>query len=258
MMFWDIVALRLPRPERTHHRGDALAEQQREAPPGGYARVIIASIPWAVSIHTVTAFLYNGLPGRPFWLTALLAPRFLASAFAAGPALLLLLCLRLRRLTWFDAGREPIRKLAVIVTYAMTLHVFFLGLELFTGLYAGLPEHTAVIHYLFVGLDGGHVLVPWMWASVALSALALSLFLVPAWRNRWPALVVAASATVAAVWMEKGLVLIAGGFVPTPLGRVAEYVPTVIEALVTAGAWAVGALLVTVFFRVTLEVRGEV
>jgi molybdopterin-containing oxidoreductase family membrane subunit len=67
---------------------------------------IYISIPWAVSIHTVTAFLYAGLPGRHFWLTAILAPRFLASAFAGGPALLILLCLIIKRVTKFDAGQE--------------------------------------------------------------------------------------------------------------------------------------------------------
>ena len=52
----------------------------------------------------MTAFLYSGLAARPFWMTAILAPRFLASAFAAGPALLILLILVLRRTTGYDPG----------------------------------------------------------------------------------------------------------------------------------------------------------
>ena len=76
MMFWDMVSL----------SGYLLlngvialvtlsAERNGVAPPKWIKPVILLSIPWAVSIHTVTAFLYNGLPGRSFWLTAILAPR---------------------------------------------------------------------------------------------------------------------------------------------------------------------------------------
>jgi len=59
--------------------------------------LIILSIPWAVSIHTVTAFLYNGLVARPFWNASILAPRFLASAFCSGPALMIILFQIIRR-----------------------------------------------------------------------------------------------------------------------------------------------------------------
>ena len=130
------------------------AERKGVAPPAWIRPIIILSIPWAVSIHTVTAFLYSGLPGRSFWLTAILAPRFLASAFAAGPALLILLCLVVRRLTKFDAGREAIQKLALIVTYAMIVNVFFVLMEVFTVFYSQIPEHMEHFAFLFVGLDG--------------------------------------------------------------------------------------------------------
>ena len=94
--------------------------------------LIYISIPWAISIHTVTAFLYAGLPGRGFWMTAILAPRFLSSAFASGPALVVLLCLIIRKTTSFDPGREQIQSLAKIVAYAICLNVFFFLCEIFT------------------------------------------------------------------------------------------------------------------------------
>ena len=113
------------------------------------------SIPWAVSIHTVTAFLYAGLPGRGFWLTAILAPRFLASAFAAGPALLILLCLLVRKYTKFDPGKEQIQTLAKIVTYAILINVFFFFCEVFTVFYSQHSRpHGLHFQYLFLGLDG--------------------------------------------------------------------------------------------------------
>jgi len=161
MMFWDMVSL-------SGYLGlNALiayislsAERNGVAPPGWIKPVIILSIPWAVSIHTVTAFLYNGLPGRSFWLTAILAPRFLASAFAAGPALLILLCMVIRKLTKFDVGTEPIQKLALIVTYAMLVNIFFVLMEVFTVFYSGIPEHIAHFKFLYFGLEGRTTLVP--------------------------------------------------------------------------------------------------
>ena len=228
------------------------------APPRWIKPVIILSIPWAVSIHTVTAFLYNGLPGRSFWLTAILAPRFLASAFAAGPALLILLCLVLRKVTSFDAGREPVRKLAIIVTYAMLLNVFFILLELFTALYSQIPEHVEHFEFLFLGLHGQAPLAPWMWTSSVLAVASLVLLLVPSLRRREPVLAVTCVMVFVSLWIDKGLGLIVGGFVPSPLGAVTRYVPTPTEVLIVLGIWALGFLMVTVFYKIALSVREEV
>ncbi len=259
MMFWDMMSL------GGYFLLNAVialvtlsAERKRMAPPRWIRPVILLSIPWAVSIHTVTAFLYNGLPGRSFWLTAILAPRFLASAFAAGPALLILLCLVMRRLTRFDAGRVPIQKLAVIVTYAMLLNVFFILLELFTALYSQIPEHVEHFEYLFLGLHGQASLAPWMWTSSVLAVVSLVLLLVPSMRRREPVLAVASAMVFASLWIDKGLGLIVGGFVPSPLGAVTRYVPSVPEMLIALGIWALGFLMVTVFYKITLSVREEV
>jgi molybdopterin-containing oxidoreductase family membrane subunit len=219
--------------------------------------VIIVSIPWAVSIHTVTAFLYNGLPGRPFWLTALLAPRFLASAFASGPALLILLTLVMRRATGFDPGREPIRKLSLIVTYAMVVNVFFVLLELFTVFYSQIPDHVEHFEFLFVGLDGNTSLVPWMWASMILAAVSLVLLLTPRTRGDEPILAVTCVMVFLSLWIDKGLGLIVGGFTPSPLGAVTRYVPTLPEISIALGIWAVGFLVITVFYKIALSVREE-
>jgi len=139
------------------------AEKRSVAPPHWVKPLIYISIPWAVSIHTVTAFLYAGLPGRHYWLTAIMAARFLASAFCSGPALLILLCFILKRFTRFDAGKEAINKLSQVITYAMIISVFFVGLEIFTAYYSGIPSHMHALQYLFFGLEGHSKLVPFMW-----------------------------------------------------------------------------------------------
>jgi len=256
MMFWDMVSL-----------GGYLmlnavialvtlrAEQKSVAPPRWIRPVIIVSIPWAISIHTVTAFLYSGLPGRSFWLTAILAPRFLASAFASGPALLILLCMVIRKTTKFDPGREPIQKLALIVTYAMIINVFFVLMELFTVFYSQIPEHMEHYEFLFVGLDGHALLVPWMWTSMILAVASLALLITPRTRKNQKILAVTCVMVFLSLWIDKGLGLIVGGFVPSPLGHVTSYVPTLPEMFITLAIWAVGCLMITVFYKIALSVR---
>jgi molybdopterin-containing oxidoreductase family membrane subunit len=232
------------------------AEKKGVPPPAWLKPLILLSIPWAVSIHTVTAFLYNGLAARPFWLTAILAPRFLASAFAAGPALLILLSLLLRRHTRFDPGLVAIRKLGQIVAYAMVANVFFIGLELFTALYSGIPEHVAHLRFMYFGQDGNQQMVLWTWASVALAGVALVL-LVPPWRKDTATLAIACGLTITSLWLDKGLGLVITGFIPSTFGEVVTYSPTLPEGLITLGIYAFGALLLTVLFKVAVAVRTE-
>lgn len=256
MMFWDMLSLGGYLLLNAVITQVTLGAERKSVPPPRWIKpVILISIPWAISIHTVTAFLYNGLPGRSFWLTALLAPRFLASAFAAGPALLILLCMVMRRLTRFDAGKEPVQKLALVVTYAMIINIFFVLMELFTAFYSRIPEHMEHFQYLFAGLNGHAALVPWMWASMGMAVIALSLLLLPRTRRNEKTLALAAVLVFASLWIDKGVGMIVGGFVPSPLGAVTEYAPTAPEAAITVAIWAVGFLMVTFFYKITLSVR---
>ncbi len=259
LMFWDMVSLMgylVLNTVISHVTLDA--ERNAVAPPRWIKPIIILSIPWAVSIHTVTAFLYSGLAARPFWMTAILAPRFLASAFSAGPALLILFCLVLRRITRFDAGREPIQRLAIIVTYAMLINAFFVLMELFTALYSNIPEDAEHFKFLYVGLAGNSTLVPWMWTSAALSVAALVLLVNPKTRHNETTLAAACVAVFVGLWIEKGLGLIIAGFEPSVLGKVTVYTPTLPEVLISLGIYAFGLALITLFFKIALSVRGQV
>jgi len=258
LMFWDMIAL------GGYLLMNALiaavtltAEREHVSPPSWIKPVVMLSIPWAISIHTVTAFLYSGLPGRSYWLTAILAPRFLASAFSSGPALLILLCMALRDLTGLDVGREAIQKLAVIVTYATTINIFFILAEVFSVFYSGIPEHKEHFVYLFLGRSPDYHLAPWMWLSVLLSLLAVTLFLVPRWRANFRLLALACGCIFVSIWLDKGLGLIVGGFVPSPLGAVTRYVPTLPEWTIVLGIWAIGAFTITIFYKITLSIWGE-
>jgi Ni/Fe-hydrogenase subunit HybB-like protein len=233
------------------------AERKGIAAPSWVKPFIIISIAWAPSIHTVTAFLYAGLPGRHLWLTAIMAARFLASAFSGGPSLLILLALIVRKYTRFDAGQEAIQALGKIVTYFMITNVFFLGLEFFTAFYSKIPGHMEPLIYLYTGIEGHAKLVPVMWTSTILAVIALFLLVPPKFRKNEKLLVVACIATFLSLWIEKGFGLIVGGFVPNPFERITEYWPTLPETLITLAIWAIGFLVLTVLYKIAVSIKEE-
>ena len=188
-------------------------------------------------------------------MTAILAPRFLASAFASGPSLLILLALLVRRFGKFDPGREAVQSLAVIVTYAMAINVFFVLVELFTALYGAIPHDVEAFTYLFTGLDGHALLTPWTWAGDLLAVACVVLLLVPRVRRREGALALVCGGVIAAIWIEKGLTLVVTGFIPSPFARVIEYRPTAPELGITVGVYAVGGVALLALYKIVLTVR---
>lgn len=258
VLFWDMLVLNGYLFLNILIGWTVLGVEKRGAPPPKWIKPFIyISIPWAISIHTVTAFLYAGLPGRGFWLTAIMAPRFLGSAFAAGPALLILFCLFLRKYTKFDAGLEAVRSLAKIVTYAMVASVFFVLCELFTVFYSQIPDHMYHFTYLFTGLHGHTGLVGLWWICVALALLSLVLLVPPNTRNNPTTLAIGCAAVFLSLWMEKGIMLVVTGYIPSPLETITEYHPTIPEMGITLGVWALGFFILTVLYKVALSVREQ-
>jgi molybdopterin-containing oxidoreductase family membrane subunit len=212
------------------------------------------AVMWAVSIHIVTAFLLAGLPARPFWNTALLGPRFLASAFTAGPAFVILLLWFIRRETQYEVGDGAFAKLALITTVAAQINLVMLVSELFYKFYSP-TEHGINARYLFFGIAEHRALVPWIWTAIGLNVVAtVALMIHPV--RRTPRLLMPACATLfTAIFIEKGLGLVIPGFVPSPLGEIVEYAPTAVELGVTAGVWAMGLFILTILVRVALPIE---
>ena len=259
ILFWDMIVLNGYLLLNILIGWNVLASERKSVPPPAWVKPLIyISIPWAVSIHTVTAFIYAGLPGRGFWLTAIMAPRFLASAFAGGPALLILLSLIIRKFTKFDPGKDAIQNLGKIVAYAMSINVFFILLEIFTVFYSQIPEHMHHFEYIFAGLGEHGKLVPWMWTSVTLAVLSLILLINPITRRREGILALACVIVFFSLWIEKGFVLVVTGFIPSPLGRVFEYSPTIPEIFITLGVWAMGFLILAVLYKIAVAVKEEI
>jgi len=256
ILFWDMIVLNGYLLLNIVTGWTVLGCEKKGVPPPAWVKpLIILSIPWAISIHTVTAFIYAGLPGRGFWLTAIMAPRFLASAFASGPALLILFCLILKRFTRFDAGEKAIQTLAKIVAYALATSVFFVLVELFTAFYSQIPGHMQHLKYLFAGLDGHNTIAHWMGVSALTAVAAFVLLIIPRTRKREPLLAVACCFVFLSLWIEKGLGLVVTGFVPSPLEAIPDYTPTGPEVAITVGVWALGLLLITMFYKIFVSVR---
>lgn len=256
MLAWDVIVLNgylfinLTIPAYIlwkHYRG--------ETPnPKIYLPGVLLSVFWAVGIHLVTAFLYAGLPSRPFWNSSLLGPRFLASAFSAGPALIILILAIIRRATDYTIRTKTLNKIALIVTVAAQVNLIMLGSEIFKEFYAP-TEHSASALYLFFGLDGHNSLVPWIWTGITLNVLATISLTLHRFRKDPRILYAACAALFVGIWIEKGMGLIVPGFIPGQWGEIVEYAPSWVEILVTLGVYALGAFVFTLLVKVAVPIE---
>jgi Ni/Fe-hydrogenase subunit HybB-like protein len=215
--------------------------------------LVLLSIPMAVGIHTVTAFLFNGLAARPYWNASILAPQFLASAFCSGPAILLLVLQLLRKFTQFEIRDEAIWKIAELMAYAMFLNLFLHGAEVFKEFYSD-TQHLLYTRYWFLGLGEHRTLVPFAWTAVALNALAFFLFVIPATRRNWVTLNLGCLAIYFGVYIDKGMGLIIPGLTPDALGEIYVYLFTSHEFRVAAGVFSVGFLVFTLMLKVAVPI----
>ncbi|MCB1050307.1 MAG: polysulfide reductase NrfD [Acidobacteria bacterium] len=226
----------------------------REAQKKKYLPFVLLSVFWAVAIHLVTAFLYAGLPARPYWNNALLGPRFLASAFAAGPAFILLLLATIRRVTAYPIGQAIFQKLALITTVAAQINLIMLASELFKEFYFP-TEHSKSAIYLFFGLEGHHALVGWIWTALSLNLLATIVLTLNPLRRKAMVLYPAVAVLFLSIWIEKGMGLVVPGFIPSPLGEVVDYSPSGVEIMVTLGLWAMGLFVLTLLVKVAIPIE---
>jgi len=254
LLTWDVIVLNGYLLLNLHICGYLLYMRYRGQIPDSrwFKPFVYLSIIWAFSIHTVTAFLYCGLGGRPFWNSAVLGPRFLASAFVAGPAFIII-ALQVVRRFGYPLGQRPIDLLVRIIRITCLINLFLFGCEVFTILYTG-SSHLAALQYLLVGLHGKHALVPWIWSAIAMNIIAAIVFLQPGSSRRPWLLNIACVLTFVGIWIEKGMGLIIPGFVPSTLHEIVEYFPSAAEWKITAGIWAFGLLVYTVALKIAIPV----
>jgi len=230
----------------------------RKADERKYMPLVFLSIGWAFSIHLVTAFLYEGLPARPFWNNPLMGPRFLASAFAAGPALITLVLAVIHTQTSFKIRESLFNKLRLIIVVSAIINLIMLFSEVFKEFYT--PTHHSISAvYLFFGLEGHNSLVPWIWTAVTINIIATLILMLNPGKNNPKVLLPASALLFASIWMEKGIGLIVPGLVPSPMGEIADYLPTWVEISITFSVLALGVFVVCCLIRpaIIIEERFE-
>ena len=254
MLTWDVISLNGYMALNVHICGYLIYCAYRRQEPSKlfYIPFVFVAIFWAFSTQLVEAFLYCGLGGRPFWNSAVIAPRLVAAAFAAGPSILILALQVIDRFTDYRVPEKALMTLRNIVRVAMSASMFLLASEVFTEFYTD-SAHVASARYLFFGLEGRNALVPWIWTSVGLNLIGLIILYTPFSRSR-PLLTMGCVMMIVGVWIEKGMGLVIPAFVPSPLGEIVEYYPTLNEWLISAGIVAFGFLVFTILVRVTIPV----
>ena len=236
----------------------AVGAEKRETPlPGWIKGLIYVSFPWAVIMHTVTAFIYAGTPGRGFWMTAIMAPRFLTTAFAAGTALLIIISMLLKILTRFNAGEKALSKLVTLLLYSLIIDAFFLAVEYFTAFYSHVPAYSETFRYLFFGIDGNNAFVPWFWSMNLTLLVAILLLAIPGVRASRSRLGLACIIALAGLWIDKGFLLVPAAFIPNVFGRIMEYPPSWVELTVSFGIYCLGTLMITAFYKVAVVVKHQ-
>lgn len=219
-----------------------------------YLPFVFLSIFWAFGIHLVTAFLYQGLPARPFWNNPLMGPRFLASAFAAGPALITVVLIIIQSTTSFRVEEQIFNKIRRIVVVAAIINLIMLFSEVFKEFY--LPTHHSLpAIYLYFGLDGHTALVPWIWTAIVMNVLGTLTLAFNPGKNKPVVLVPACILLFIGIWIEKGIGLIVPGLVPSPLGEIVDYAPSWVEIGVTLGILALGVFVVSVLLKPALIIE---
>ena len=219
-----------------------------------YFPLVLIAIFWAISIHTVTAFLYSSNSGRPIWNNALLAPRFIASAFASGPAIMAIGLQVIRNMGNYPVSQSVIDHLAIVTSIALQVTLFFIGAEIFTEFYNE-GEHAASARYLFLGLHGHSALTPWIWTAITFLLIAVTILMIHRTRKNPVMMNIAFGLTIIGIWIEKGMGLVIPGFVPTPIGEIYEYAPNFLEIMITMGIWAFGLLFFTVMAKAALPIQ---
>lgn len=213
-----------------------------------YMPIIYIAIVWALSIHTVTGFLLNTMPARPLWHTGMMPIRFIITAFAAGPSLIIIIFLIIRKNTKLWIKDEAINMLSQIVVWCLGIALFLTLSEVVTDLYHP-TEHSAGLEYLMLGHNGLNRLVPWFWSSLAMMVVAFVMLLFPSVRKNHNKLVVACVLAFAGIWIEKGMGLLIPGSIPSPIGEFTEYYPTLLEIFNSIGNWAIGFIVLTVLLK---------
>lgn len=229
--------------------------QDRGLPERFVVPFIVVAAPFAISIHTVTAFISQALVARPAWHSPLLAPRYVATAFASGPALLLIaLYIAERCVRGFRVDFEVYRKTMYVVVGSLIVGLYFTASEMQEVFwYTTEPLKRMQVLALVSGESVWWLgLLFWLWVSVG-AAAAISPVVSPSVRGTKEGVVAVSIMAVVAVVAEKTFTIILPAFIPDVLGQVVGYEPTPVEVFITLGVHALGFALFAVLAKAAIK-----
>ena len=199
----------------------------------------IISLPVAIIVHSVTAWIFGLLVARPFWNTPLLAPLFISSALVSGTALVIATAWVVERVTPWRAGSEAMDGLRRLILWFIAADVFLLGTEVMTTFVSGEPDHRRQLDILLVGR-----LAPVFWLEIIVGVFLPTIILLSnrVRKHSWM-LLVAAVLLILGVFAKRINILFAAEFEPLidlapgiPGGRPSQqfrpdevYIPTLVE-----------------------------
>jgi len=223
----------------------------------------IVSLPVAILLASVDAWIFGLLVARPFWNSPLLAPMFISSALVSGMGLLLVVTVVLRKLNVLKVEQGVVESVGKLMVWFIAIDLFLLFAEVLTAIASNVPDHRDQTMLLLSGK-----LAPFFWPEVILGGLVPFVILaLPQTRRKNGLLGLAGALAVGGILLKRLNIMMASMSLPLielapgqSFGRYVEpgerfwlrlgdYTPTWVEWSIAAGIVAFGALLVTLGVR---------
>lgn len=210
-------------------------------------RMTLIALPFAIYLHTTTAWVLALNKSRELWNSAVMVPIFLTSATASGIALLLISAYIMKRFGVLKLKQSMFRSLSTLLATVIIIDLFLLVVEILTTFWptSAKPGHVVRFAEFFQ--------YPYGLAFIPVLVLGFGAFALLAGRKtrHLPAVQITASAMYVVAIFLKRYSLMAMGFAVNPLGQhAAPYLPSLTEVMIASGLLGVGLLLMTVGAKV--------
>ena len=203
-LMWDIIVLMVYLILSCVYLWAQIAAEKGKVSHAALRVISVVALVCAVTVHSVTAWIFGLQQSHEMWHTALLAPWFVSSALVCGTGLVMCAAVALRAAGYLQWDQADLVKLAKLLAAFLLVDLYFFGCDLLTE---GFPAASGaeVVAMLVSG-----PLAPFFWGEVVLSVLAIVICVVPQLRTS-PLLVVAGICAIAAIFCKR-VQLLVGGF----------------------------------------------
>ena len=223
-------------------------EQQHRALEKAIAVMAIVIIPVAISIHTVTAWIF-GMTLRPGWHSSIIGPDFVVGALYSGIAAVIIAMACFRKFFQLEEYLTPrhFRNLGGLLLVVGLAYLYFTVNNFVGAVYVTESEETDLLHAIF----GGSYAVQF-WTMITVGLIAPCLMLALPWTRGIAGIVTASVLVNIGMWIMRYVIVVptlSSPFLPL-IQQPITYVPTLVEWSITAGAFATFVLLYILFSKV--------